>query len=243
MKQTMAGVLTRPDLRRGVRNRGSAWHARVLFAALAAVACCQDSRANTFTFDTDPFAGTPVLSAPGRQLVGGEDFLSFSPATDVFALDANVFGVGSTVNFFNGLASAIPQTGVNVIVLENFDNDNNPATPFGAANAADLIANQITASGPGFFVYFNQSLNLPRLVYSTDLSSSDADLKVLARMLNLTGDEGRNALFTFTASNFEFTTATPEPSQIYPICAAMLLLAATELVRRRRGRRQAGGVL
>jgi hypothetical protein len=242
MKQAIAGVLACPALK-CVWNRGAAWHARILFAALAAAACCQDSRANTFTFNTDPFAGTPVLSIPGRQLIGGEEFLSFSPATDVFSLDANVFGVGPTVNFFNGLASALPQTGPNVIVLENFDNDNNPGTPFGASNAADLIASRITASGPGFFVYFNQSLNLARLVYSTDLSSSDADLKVLARMLNLTGDEGRNALPTFTASNFEFTTATPEPSQIYPICAAMLLLAATELARRRRASRQAGPVL
>ena len=40
--------------------------------------------ASTFTFDTDPFAGTPVLTTPGRQIVGGENFIVFNPATDVF---------------------------------------------------------------------------------------------------------------------------------------------------------------
>ena len=34
--------------------------------------------------------------------------------------------------------------------------------------------------GPGFFIYFNSGLDLPRLVYSTDLSDNTADLKVLA---------------------------------------------------------------
>ena len=90
----------------------------------------------------------------------------------------------------------LPSGGVNVIVLQEFDNDSNPLTPFGAGNAADLIASTITARGAGVFVYFNRSLDLPRLVYSTDLSISDSDLKVLPRMLNLTGQEGRNAMPT-----------------------------------------------
>jgi len=205
--------------------------------ALALLALCATGQANTITFDTDPFAGTPVLNTPGRQVVGGEEFISFSPATDVFSLNANVFGVGNTLNFFNGPASLIPTSGVNVVVLENFDNDNDPGTPFGAGNAADLIANRITTPGPGFFIYFNQSLDLSRLVYSTDLSSSDADLKVLARMLNLSGNEGRNELPSFTAANFEITTAaTPEPSQVSTIGAAILLIGAVRWVVRRRSR-------
>jgi hypothetical protein len=132
------------------------------------------------------------------------------------------------------VASAIPATGVNVVVLESFDNDANPATPFGAGQAADLIASQITSPGPGFFIYFNQALNLPRLVYSTDLSDNNADLKVLARMLNLTGAEGQNALPTFTAANFAFTaSAAPEPSSFY-LAASGVLSAVGYGLRRKR---------
>ncbi len=199
------------------------------------LALCSTAHATTFTFNSDPFAGTNVLNAPGRQIVAGEDFISFTPATDVFDLDSNVFGVGTTVNFVNALASAIPATGVNVVVLESFDNDANPQTPFGAGNAADLIASRVTTPGAGFFIYFNQALNLPRLVYSTDLSSTNADLKVLARMLNLTGAEGQNALPTFTAANFQFTasSAAPEPASFYLSAAGILGAVGIGLRRKR----------
>jgi hypothetical protein len=70
---------------------------------------------------------------------------------------------------------------------KSFDDDNNAGTPFGAGQAANLTADRITTPGAGFFIYFNQALDLPRLVFSTDLSDSTADLKVLARMLNLNG--------------------------------------------------------
>lgn len=181
--------------------------------------------ATSFTFDTDPFAGTPVLNVPGRQIVGGEQFISFSTTTDKFQLSAAAFGVSGPVNFFNGTASAIPPTDINVVVLETFDNDNNLGTPFGAGQAADLIANRITTPGAGFFIYFNQSLDLPRLVYSTDLSSHDADLKILARMLNLNGAEGKNQLPDFTANNFEIKTGTvPEPASLLMMSSGLLAL-------------------
>ena len=67
------------------------------------------ANANTFRFDTDPFAGTNVVNTPGRQIVGGEDFISFSIATDVFSLESTVFGVGNTVNFVNGQANTLPR--------------------------------------------------------------------------------------------------------------------------------------
>jgi len=181
---------------------------------IALAVICSTAHATTFTFDKDPFAGTNVLNTPGRQIVGGEDFINFSIATDVFSLDPTVFGTEGTVNFINALAPDIPAGGVNIVVLETFDNDNNPLTPFGAGNAADLIANQITTPGAGFFIYFNQTLDLPRLVFSTDLSDGNADLKVLARMLNLNGQTGRDALPTFSASNFTMTSAVPEPSSL-----------------------------
>ena len=97
---------------------------------------------------------------------------------------------------------------VNVIVLKTFDNDNDPVTPFGAGNAASLIANQVTSSGPDFFIYFNQGLDLPRLVYSTDLDTNTADLRILTRMTNLAGNPG--TLAGFTSANFQVRTRTLE---------------------------------
>ena len=203
----------------------------------ALLALCPAAPATTFTYNTEPFAGTSVLNTPGRQLVGGEDFLSFFVASDVFSIDAIAFGVAGPVRFVDSTAANLPTGGVNVVVLQDFDNDANPLTPFGAGNAADLIASRITEHGAGFFIYFNQALNLPRLVFSTDLSSSDSDLKVLARMLNLTGQEGRNTIPTFTAANFaitETTSTAPEPSGVLMITGAGLI-GACYILRRARG--------
>jgi PEP-CTERM motif len=202
--------------------------------AVALFAMGSTARATTFRFDTDPFAGTNVLNTPGRQIVGGEDFINFSIPTDTFSLESTVFGTGNSVNFVNAPVSTLPAGGVNVVVLQSFDNDANPGTPFGAGNAADLIASRITTSGPGFFIYFNQSLDLPRLVYSTDLSDPNADLKILARMLNLNGANGRNAIPNFTAANFDITTAgasAPEPSTL-PILMGLGLVGASCTIRR-----------
>jgi hypothetical protein len=201
---------------------------------VALIALCPAANATTFTFNTDPFAGTTVLNTPGRQIVGGEDFLSFSITNDVYALDSTVFGVGSSVQFANGHAATLPTSGVNVVVLQDFDDDANPLTPFGAGNAANLIASRITSPGPGFFIYFNQALNLPRLVYSTDLSSTNADLKILARMLNLTGAEGQNAIPTFTAANFEITTTASSAPEVSSVAMVLPVLAAGLYVLRRK---------
>ncbi len=188
---------------------------------VALLALCSIANAGTFRFDTDPFAGTTALTTPGRQIVAGETFLSFSIANDIFSLESTVFGVAPPVHFVNNIAANLPTGGVNVIVLQTFDNDNNAATPFAAGNAADLIAAQITTPGPGFFIYFNQALDLPRLVFSTDLNDNTADLKILARMTNLTGQAGRDAIPTFTAANFDITTV-PEPSSFFLMGAGVI---------------------
>ena len=120
-------------------------------------------------------------------------------------MESTVFSAGNQVLFANDVVGNLPTSGVNVIVLQTFDDDGNPVTPFGAGNAANLIADQITSPGAGFFIYFNSGLDLPRLVYSTDLNDNTADLKILFRMTNLTGQDGRDAIPTFTKSNFEIT--------------------------------------
>jgi PEP-CTERM motif len=191
-----------------------------------------NASATTFTFATDPFAGSTALTTPGRQIVGGEEFIVFDIAGDLFALDPNVFGVGTTVLFANDVAGNLPTSNVNVIVLQSFDNDNDPATPFAAGNAANLIADRITSAGPGFFVYFNQGLDLPRLVFSTDLNENTSDLKILFRLTNLTGQAGRDAIPTFTAANFAFV---PEPSTFLLTAAAISTLGYVRRRQRTRG--------
>jgi hypothetical protein len=187
-----------------------------LFATLAA-----SSHAAVFTFTTDPFAGSNAPITPGRQIVAGEPSIAFNTASDLFAFLPAVFGVGNQVLFATGPAASLPTSGVNVIVLQTFDNDANPGTPFGAGNAADLIAAQITAPGPGFFIYFNSGLNLPRLVFSADLNDSAADLRILARMTNLAGQP--LSLATFTAANFAMLV--PEPASLALIGLALVVLA------------------
>lgn len=140
------------------------------------------------------------MTTPGRQIVGGELFVEFDVAADTFAFVTSVFGAGDDVLFANDVIANIPTTGVNVIVLQTTDNDGDPGTPFGAGTAANLIAAQTTADRPGFFIYFNSGLDLPRLVFSTNLNDATSDLKVLARLTNLVGRQ--DALPTFSAANF-----------------------------------------
>lgn len=79
------------------------------FAALLGSASLPQSQ-QTVRFDTDPFAGSLATTTPGRQIVGGELFTTFNPATDVFVFDAAVFGAYgmSGLSFLNGTAGAIP---------------------------------------------------------------------------------------------------------------------------------------
>lgn len=199
--------------------------------AVAVLAFASTAQAATIRFDTDPFAGTTALTTPGRQIIPNELFTPFNIATDVFQLESTIFGTGTTVNFVNALAANIPASGVNVVVLQSFDDDNNPATNFAAGNAANLIAAQITTPGPGFFVYFNQGLDVARLVFSTDLDDPNADLKVLARMTNLSGQIGRDAIPTFTAANFQITTV-PEPATLSLMAVAGIAGAGRRYLRR-----------
>jgi hypothetical protein len=183
------------------------------------------ANATVFTFNTDPFAGSDALTTPGRQVVGGEPSITFDIAADVFAFDPAVFNVENQVLFANDVVANLPTSDVNIIVLLTTDNDSDPGTPFGAGNAANLIAAQITEPGAGFFIYFNSGLDLPRLVYSTDLDDNTADLKILARMTNLNGASGLALLPTFTESNFAMIASVPEPATFALLGIALAGLA------------------
>jgi hypothetical protein len=204
---------------------------RRLVPAIAILIFTLNAHANaaTISFLTDPFAGSTALTTVGRQIVGGEPFVAFNIATDVFELEKNFFDIDE-IDFVNDLASNIPATDVNIVVLQTLDNDANPATTFGAGNAANLIADQVTQAGPGFFVYFNSGLNLPRLVYSTDLSDNTADLKILARMTNLLGQS--DDLPAFTETNFALTSV-PEPTTLLLMTTGGALMASRRLRRKR----------
>ncbi|MEM6909842.1 MAG: hypothetical protein AAF494_14315 [Pseudomonadota bacterium] len=167
---------------------------------------------DVLAFEGDPFEGADV-SAAGRQIVGGEDFVrDFDFAADLYQFDASDFGVSDTVSFVsldaNAQGAQIPQ-GANVIVLLNSDNDGDPNTPFLAGTAAAQIAALVDDPGPGFFVYWNSNLGVNRLVYSTDLSDPAADLKILSRQTDLTGQDAIDALANFSAENFVFTDSAP----------------------------------
>jgi len=211
----------------------------ILSLGAAALMLGASAQATTFTFSGDPFAGSTAPTTPGRQVVGGEPFIEFSAPADVFSFEGSFFAFVADIGFANGTIGSIPAAGTNVAVLRTFDDDNNAATAFGAGNAANLLAEQITTPGAGLFVYFNSGLNLARLVYSSDLSDNTADLKILARMTNLTGVPGQDAMGQFTADKFAFAPAVPEPATILLLGSGLALMTRLRPGLRRAGRKDA----
>ena len=183
------------------------------------------ANAATISFLTNPFAGSDALTTPGRQVVGGEPSIVFDIGSDVFAFHPTLFGIDEIL-FDNDFASMLQPSDVNVVVLRDL------GPPMAAGIAANLIAAQITEPGPGFFIYFNTFLGLPRLVYSTDLSEDTSDLKVLARLTNFSLEDPQVFLPTFTAANFDFAQV-PEPTTLLLMTTGGALFAS----RRLRGKR------
>ncbi len=170
---------------------------------------------DVFAFSGDPFDGADV-SAADRQIIGNEDTIEdFNFAEDTYQFNAGDFGITGDVSFAavdaNDPNAQIP-AGANVIVLLNSDNDADPGTPFLAGTAAGQIANLVDQPGPGIFVYFNSNLQLNRVVYSSDLSDPTADLSILSRQTDLTGQDAIDALASFSADNFQFVNVQDAPA-------------------------------
>lgn len=103
-----------------------------LSALAALLAISTTVNATIISFETDPFDGSTALTTPGRKIVGGEPFINFSIASDVFAFNPSVFGVGNQVLFANDAVGNLPVNGINIVVLQTLDDDSNLATGFGA---------------------------------------------------------------------------------------------------------------
>jgi len=199
--------------------------------ALAVAATAQVHAADNL-FNTAPFTGSAANPDDGlRSVFAGQQrsLATFDTSSDRFVFDLSKFNAGSSLSFASASGSAPAAAGSNVIVLLDTDNDANPATAFGAGNAANLIANMVTTDGAGFFIYSNSGLGVNRLVYSTNLNLATADLSVLARIESPTGAAAQAALAGFNAGNF--VAAVPEPSSYALMLAG--LAAVGGLARRR----------
>ena len=157
---------------------------------------------DSLVFSGDPFNGVDV-SPEGRQVANSPDILEdFAIAKDRLVLDTADFGIEGSVEFVNGSADELTglaknsPTSANVVVIQgSFAN---------AGVAASAIADTGVAGEAGAFIYFNQNLQINRLVYSSDLGDSMADISILGNINTLSGDDALNALPEFSEANFAF---------------------------------------
>lgn len=138
-----------------------------------------------FLYDGNVFAnGTPVVNAAtGIGVLNTPDNITdFNTRQDQFALNGKDLNI-TQLRFQSGLSNQLSGD-VNVIVLKDaFAN---------AAAAAKAIANNNNVrSEAGVFVYFNTTLGISRLVYSTDLSDG-GNISVLANLRNQTSITSQN---------------------------------------------------
>ncbi|WP_088893904.1 calcium-binding protein [Leptolyngbya ohadii] len=147
-----------------------------------------------FIYSGNLFAnGTPALAGQtGIRVLNQPDVITdYTVGQDQFVFDRKDFGNANLV-FQKGNAAQIGDG--NVIVLQD---------AFAAAGAAArAIANNANVvADEGAFIYFNSTLGVNRLVYSSDLGDG-GKISVLANLDNQRGPGGLTALSTYTAADF-----------------------------------------
>ena len=157
---------------------------------------------DSIAFSGDPFNGVDVSGA-GRQAANlPDELLDFSIADDRFVLDPADLELKGQPIFVNGTANQLSKlaergkTDANAVVIQGaFAN---------AGVAASAIAESGVADGTGVFIYFNQNLQINRLVYSANLGNATADISILGNIRTLSGNDALNAQPAFSADNFAF---------------------------------------
>jgi Ca2+-binding RTX toxin-like protein len=133
---------------------------------------------DTFVYDGNPFAnGTPVLNAAtGINALNLPDAITdFEIPSDKFSLNGKDLGL-TDLRYLEGNSNQLSGNNNVLVLTDGFAN---------AAAAAKAIAdNNAITSKEGVFVYFNTSLGISRLVYSSDLANG-GDISVLANMTSL----------------------------------------------------------
>ena len=179
----------------------------LLFGDLGSDTLTGSGGMDIFGYADNPFQGEDV-SDPERQIIAEEDFITdFDFTEDRYLINARDFKIDGNVDFTavdSNDADAAIEPGTNIVTLLNSDNDNDSDTPFIAGTAANEIAELTTEDGAGLFIYYNSDLKLNRLVYSSNLNDADADLKIISRQTDLTGEDAVDALGDFSADNFDF---------------------------------------
>ncbi len=207
-------------------------HTLRTLALVAALCWVSTSQLKADTFLINAATGNPA----NRQF--------FDVANDTWVLDLNDFPLAGELVFSNDvggnpgvLDTALDDintfsSDANVIVLQNFDNNDPEGFPanwdnsFNARTALQAIANNTDGDRPGFYLYWNERLGVNRLVYTENLNDGGANLQVLfainsdnliSNSDDLQADatfrpeanQNFNMLADFTAANFRVV---PEPS-------------------------------